>query len=77
MAFDVLIVGGGPAGLAAAAIPSVTAAGARASMFRPGAQQALIQSAPQTSQAALIAELLRDQNLQRLATQAAPVISAQ
>lgn len=68
---------GGPAGVAAAAIPAVTAAGARAAMFRPGAQQALIQSAPQTSQAALIAELLRDQNLQRLATQAAPVISAQ
>ena len=71
------IMAGGGAGLAAAAIPFVTAAGARASMFRPGAQQALIQSAPQTSQAALIAELLRDQNLQRLATQAAPVISAQ
>lgn len=74
-------VGGGTGfgwpGAAAAAIPYASSAAARAMMFRPGAQRALVQSAPQTTKAALLAEMLVNPQLQQMLQRSAPVISAQ
>lgn len=67
----------GVPGLAMAAAPYASSAAARAMMFRPGAQKALVQSAPQTTKAALLAEMLVNPQLQQMLQRSAPVISAQ
>jgi hypothetical protein len=64
-------------GAAAAAIPYASSAAARSMMFRPGAQRALVQSAPETTRAAQLAEMLVNPQLQQLLQRSAPVISAQ
>ena len=64
----------GPAGVAAAALPFATGAASRGLMFRKGAQEALAnQSAPQMSKSALMADLLRNQEMQMLMSRSAPV----
>lgn len=77
-----LLMGGGgaaaagPAGLAAAAVPFVAPPLARAAMFSKGAQQALIQKAPKNSNAAMLANMLRNPELLEAVGRAAPVIGA-
>lgn len=77
-----LLMGGGgaaaagPAGLAAAAVPFVAPPLARAAMFSKGAQQKLIQQAPKTSNAAMLANMLRNPELLEAVGRASPVIGA-
>lgn len=66
----------GPAGLAAAAVPFIAPPAARSLMFRQGAQQALVPQTPQAGQAAKLAELLRNPELQQLLLKSAPVMGA-
>jgi len=81
MASVLLGTGGGMTlgfpGAAAAAIPYASSAAARSMMFRPGAQRALVQSAPETTRAAMLADMLVNPQLQQLLQRSAPVISAQ
>lgn len=64
----------GPAGVAAAALPFATGAASRGLMFRKGAQEALAnQAAPKMSKSALMADLLRNQEMQMLLSRSAPV----
>lgn len=64
----------GPAGVAAAALPFATGAASRGLMFRKGAQEALAnQSAPKMSKSAVMADLLRNQEMQMLLSRSAPV----
>lgn len=77
-----LLMGGGgaaaagPAGLAAAAVPFVAPPLARKAMFSKGAQQALIQQAPKNSNAAMLANMLRNPELLEAVGRASPVIGA-
>ncbi len=77
-----LLMGGGgaaaagPAGLAAAAVPFVAPPLARKAMFSKGAQQALIQQAPKSSNAAMLANMLRNPELLEAVGRASPVIGA-
>jgi hypothetical protein len=66
----------GPAGVAAAAVPFVAPPLARSLMFREGAQKALVQSAPEASKAAKLAELLQNPELQQLLLRSAPATAA-
>jgi hypothetical protein len=75
-----MLAGGGgaallsnPAGLALGAIPFAAPAAARSIMFRSGAQQALAnRAAPSMSKAQLLAQLLQQQEAQKLLAQTAP-----
>lgn len=67
----------GPVGAALATVPFIAPPVARAAMFRTGAQKALVQQAPRAAQNSALAELLMNQELQRLLAKGAPVASAQ
>lgn len=77
-----LLMGGGgaaaagPAGLAAAAVPFVAPPLARKAMFSKAAQQKLVQQAPTNSNAAMLANLLRNPDLLEAVGRASPVIGA-
>ncbi|MDD4971859.1 MAG: hypothetical protein PHT07_20735 [Paludibacter sp.] len=66
----------GPAGAAAATIPFIAPAMARSAMFRKGAQEALIKKAPQSGNAAKLAELLSNKQAQQVLLKSSPVIAA-
>lgn len=70
------IAAAGPLGVGAAAVPFVAPPLARALMFRQGAQQALVQGAPQASNAAQLAIALRDPAVQQLILKSAPALAA-
>lgn len=65
----------GPWGVAAAAIPFVAPPAARSVMFSKGAQQGLLQTAPQASNTAQLAGLLTDPRIQEVVLRSAPVIA--
>lgn len=67
----------GPMGMAAAAVPFIVPPAARSIMFRDGAQKSLVQSAPQASKAAQLAQLLQSPELQQLLLRSSPVVAAQ
>lgn len=66
----------GPVGMAAAAVPFVAPPLARALMFRQGAQQGLVQSAPTAANASALALALRDPEIQQLILRSAPALAA-
>lgn len=69
---------GGPVGAALAAGTTMAAPPiARALMLRKGAQEALVQAAPEASKAAQLAKLLQNPELQQLLLKSAPVMAAQ
>jgi hypothetical protein len=68
---------GGPVGaVAGAAYPFLAPPVARSIMFRKGAQEALVQGAPQMGNAAKLAELLQNPEMQLLLARSAPAIVA-